>query len=201
MTMPELTKPSYEEWMYWSQVIIDRLTTVVHVYNKPPYDDVFMAEGERQLKVSQTVDLLRRLHMQTDEGELKIPRQPGAREQVEERLVAALTPLFRDVLHRLPTWSADMQALLKSPWYENCNGKLASILFCGPEHHESEGLGSGFPQHGRLPETLQNLLERETMGDSRPSSEQPKTGLRRDEVARRWGQRNSSFLRSAGRVD
>ncbi|NTU76413.1 MAG: hypothetical protein HGA90_01115 [Alphaproteobacteria bacterium] len=204
MTEPEAQKSSYDEYMFWTQVVIDRLTTVAHVYGKPPFPDVFFPEGERQIKVEQAVDLLRRLHALTDESDFEAAR--GAmRAEREESVIETILPLFRDVLRRLPEWSSDMQLLLKSPWYDKCGGKLAGELFRGPEGRLAEGIGSGMTDHGRLPQTLQNLLERESMGDTRaPNEEKPPAGdvnLKREELARLWARHNTSFLRSAGRVD
>jgi len=203
MNETHVQKPSYEEWLYWSQVVIARLTTVVHVYNKPPFTDVFMPENERQMKVSLTVDIIRRLHSLTDDVDFQSTEeaQVAGREQVIDNV----QPIFRDVLHRLPTFSSDMQSLLKSPWYDKCAGKIANDLFRGPDGRESEGIGSGHPEHGRLPEVLETLLEREIVGGARAPSEEKRPQnaptIRREELARLWGKRNSSFLRSAGRVD
>jgi hypothetical protein len=198
-------KPSYDEWMYWSQVVIDRLTTIVHIYNHPPHPDVFMPGNERQLKVSLTVDLLRRLHTLTDEHDIPDLQPNSPEERHGEPVIADLQPIFRDVLHRLPTLSTDMQLLLKSPWYDKCASKMAGELFRGPEERLAEGIGSGMPEHGRLPEILRELLEREGTGSTRATIEdRPPWSyqtLKREELARLWGRRNSSFLRSAGRVD
>ncbi len=164
-----------------------------------------MPGNERQFKMSQTVDLLRRLHTMTDENDVRMPHDVTPDAQREDRIVADLQPVFRDVLRRLPAWSGDMQLLLKSPWYDKCTGKTANELFRGPEDRLAEGIGSGMPEHGRLPEVIRDLLEREQIGDSRaPFEERPLAShepLRRDELAKQWGKRNSTFLRSAGRVD
>ena len=48
---------------------------------------------------------------------------------------------------------------------------LASELFRGPMGNEEEGIGTGLPENGRLPEVLQNLLERERIGDGRQPRE------------------------------
>jgi len=204
MPQRDFQKPSFDEWMYWSQVIIDRLTTIVQVYNKPPYPDVFMPGNERQFKVSQTVDILRRLHSLTDENDVPLPHETSPA-QHEGRIILDLQPLFRDVLRRLPAWSADMQMLLKSPWFDKCNGRLATELFLGPEDREGEGIGSGLAEHGRLPQVISELLEREQIGSVRaPSEERPPAShrtLRREDIARLWARRNSSLLRTAGRVD
>lgn len=205
MATEETQKPSFDEWIYWAQVVLDRLTSVVHVYNKPPHPDAFIPENERQLKVSQAVDILRRLHPATDENNIKLPRGGASADSAEAQIIADIQPLFRDVLHRLPCWSTDMQTLLKSPWFDNCNGHFANVLFRGPGDRENEGIGSGMPIHGRLPEVIQNMLERESIGDSRaPREEKPRTSdlkTNRDELSRLWTKRNISSLRSAGRID
>jgi hypothetical protein len=205
MAREESLKPSYDEWMYWTQVIVDRLTTVTHVYGKPPHADVFMPEREKQDKLSMTVDIMRRLHNLTDENELGLPKNRADAERYEQNLIDGLQPLYREVLDWLPAVSNDMQRLLKSPWYDDCAGKLANILFRGPQEGEEEGIGSGLIEHGRLPAVLDNLLDREASSTTRaPRIEKPKHAdplMRREDLAKLWGRRNSAFLRSAGRVD
>lgn len=202
----ESQKPSYEEWMYWTQVVVDRLREIVRVYSHPPFEDVFIPENEKQFKLAQTVDCLRQLHTLTDDAEDGNGRvAPEVLAERDEHLIAGLQPLFRDILRRLVPLSCDMQKLLKSPWYENCVGQAAIKLFRGPEGRLNEGIGSGSVEHGRLPSVIEDLLEREKMGDDRPvRSEAPPKGavkLQREELAKRWGRKNSSFLRSAGRMD
>jgi hypothetical protein len=191
--------------MYWTQVVIDRLTTVLQVYKNPPKADVFMPEKEIQSKIAQTADVLRDLHSVTDDSELRATHPSETLLETEERVIDSILPLFRDVLRRLPNWSNDMQKLLKSPWFENCAGRLANDIFCGPDGRLVEGIGSGQPIHGRLPGQLEDMLERESMGDDRaPREALPPKVVRhmgRTELAKRWGQRNSSYLRSAGRMD
>jgi len=198
-----IQKPSHQEWLDWAQVVIDRLTTCVHVYSKPPHEDVFIADHERQEKNAKTVNLLRRIHALTDE--VDTPTESLAEVAYhDERVIAGLTVLLRDTLDQLPELSTDMQKLLKSSWHSKCAGRLADELFRGPMGNEQEGVGSGFPEHGRLPEVLQNLLEREQTGDSRRPREalvRSSEPRRHDETQRRWADKNSQFLRSAGRVD
>lgn len=205
MAEEQKLKPSYDEWMYWTQVIVDRLTTISYVYGNPPHSDVFMSERERQTKISLVVDVLRSFHEQTDESELHTPQDGLGAAERESRYITALQPLYVDVLRRLPEWSQDMQKLLSSSWYDNCNGKLADILFRGPDGRETEGIGTGHPENGRLPEMIETLLEREAIGGGRsPRIERPRAlqqRMNREELARLWGKRNSSFLRSAGRMD
>lgn len=209
-----LEKPSREEWVRWAGVVIDRLTTCVRVYSHPPFEDVFMADRERQDKNAKTLSLLKRIHTMTDEAETPTGSLKELADH-DERVVAGLSVLLRETLSRLPALSSDMQFLLKSPWFDKCNGRLASELFRGPMGNEPEGIGSGYPEHGRLPEVLESLLEREETGDYR----RPREALHRhaqagdsvdsyagpqrsdDDTLRRWTDKNSQYMRSAGRVD
>lgn len=196
-------KPSHEEWLNTAQTVIARLTSCAHIYSKPPHEDVFMPEQERQNKTAATVDLLRRIHALTDEADT--PTESLSEVAMhDERVIAGLATLLRETLLRLPEISTDMQKLLKSPWHTNCAGRLADEIFRGPMGVEAEGIGSGHPEHGRLPEVLQNMLENENLGDVR----RPREALmrdheprRHDEVQRRWADKNSRMLRSAGRVE
>lgn len=201
----ENIKPSYDEWMYWAQVVIDRLTTITHVYSQPPHPDVFIREKERQEKLSYTVGVMRHLHDLTDEHEMSFPKNAVDTAQREDGLIVALQPVFADVLEHLPIWSQDMQRLLKSPWASTCAGKLATILFRGPDGREDEGIGSGMVDNGRLPARLAEMMDREAAGGDRaPRIDKPRTAesrMRREDLARLWAKQNSSFLRSAGRIN
>ncbi|MFA6280713.1 MAG: hypothetical protein WC612_08020 [Bdellovibrionales bacterium] len=201
----ENIKPSYDEWMYWAQVIIDRLTTVAHVYAKPPHSEIFFVEKERQSRLASTTDIMRRLHDLTDEHDFSIPKDEPEERDYEEKLIAMITPLFYEVMTRLPEWSEDMQKLLNSPWARDCAGRLALILFCGPDGRHAEGIGSGMVENGRLPASLAALLDREEAGGERaPRIEKPRFAekhMRREELANLWSKKNSTFLRSAGRMN
>lgn len=200
----QMLKPSLGEWLFWSRVIIDRLTTVAHIYNKPPHDDVFMAEQERQMKSGGVIELLRRLHVITDEEEIWRPRREG-QERYHAQVIIDLQPAVKEVLRRLPAWSQDMQKLLKSPWKDNQTGKAAQLLFGGPDHRESEGIGTGMSENGRLPEVLVSLLEREQSGEGRATDESKDGGgsdsRRLDDLKSAWSKQNSGHLRSAGRMN
>ena len=201
----ENIKPSYDEWMYWAQVVIDRLTTVTHVYGQPPHPDVFIRDKERQEKLSSTVAVMKHLHELTDAYELSIPQNALDAAQKEDGLIVALQPIFAAVQERLPEWSGDMQRLLKSPWMNECNGKLATILFRGPDGREEEGIGSGVVDNGRLPAKIAEMLDREAAGGDRsPRVEKPRMAesrMRREDIARLWAKQNGAFLRTAGRMD
>jgi hypothetical protein len=194
-------KPGRDEWMKWAQVVIDRLTTCVHTYSKPPHEDVFMPEKERQEKNGKTLDLLRRVHALTDEVDTPTDSLTEL-EHHDERVMSGLRGLLEETKGRLPELSRDMQKLLKSPWFENCNGRVAEELFRGAEGNLAEGLGSGYPEHGRLAASLEDLLDRERTGDGRHPREElrgPNPQMRwQEDLQRRWGRHN---LHSAGRVD
>jgi hypothetical protein len=197
---PENAKPEYEEWLYWAQVVIDRLATCAQVYSKPPYESL-MPEKARQEKNGQVIDLLRRLEALTD-GSISPSDSLAELDQHGERVIDGLAVLFAETLQKLPDLSADMQKLLKSGWRDKCNGRLADELFRGPMGNVPEGIGSGHPHDKRLPEVLQNLVARERAGTTRsPRTALEGTPRRDDDVARRWGERNSRSLRSAGRVE
>lgn len=187
-------KPEFEEWLYWAQVVIDRLTTCVHVYSKPPYEDVFVPDSERQTKNGQTLALLRRVHTLIDETDTPSHSLSEVNDH-DEQVIDGLIVLLHETLKRLPGLSTDMQKLLKSPWHSKCTGRLADELFRGPGGHEQEGIGSGHPEHGRLPEALVNLLEREQLGDGRQPRELEGPQRRRDLTSRR------SIVGTAGRVE
>jgi len=198
-------KPSYDEWMYWTQVIVDRLTAIVHVYGHPPYEDVFMPEKTRQEKMGQALNAMRYLHELTDTYDLTLPSDPEDAREREEALLTALSSAFQEILTLTPTWSEDMQYLLKSPWASNCVGKIAQTLFCGANNQLAQGIGSGLPENGRLPHVLENLIDREITGDERaPRAEKSPLApqrMRREDLARHWGRQNSGALSRAGRVD
>jgi len=216
MLNEQIFKPSHDEWLRWSQVVIDRLAACVHVYSKPPHDDVFIAEKDRQEKNARTLDLLRRVYALIDEAETPTDSLADVAHH-DERVISGLVVLMKETLDALPELSTDMQRLLKSPWYDRCNGGVANELFRGPMDNQSEGIGSGHPEHRRLPLALYNLIEREKIGEGR----QPREALHRHQVGnphrdvgdgpqrsddehdvkRRWADKNSRHLRSAGRID
>lgn len=203
-------KPSHAEWLEWAQVVLDRLTTCVHVYSRPPYDDVFMPDRERQAKNDSALSLLRRIHSLVDESETPTESLADVARH-DERVIDGLAVLIAETLGMLPTLSTDMQKLMKSEWYDACNGRIASELFRGPMGDLFRGIGSGYTEQGRLPAVLDALLERERIGDVRqPRKELHRHGMmdddsddvlvpqRRFDVRRRWADKNS---RTAGVVE
>lgn len=195
-------KPGIEEWTKLADNVIARLTECVRVYKRPPYNDVFMAEAERQTKTHEVVGYLRRLHTVIDQT--GIPTTTVSDVHVhDERAIDALDVLFREALRLLPGLSADMQKLLKSHWADRFPNQSVRLMFAGDD--DSRGIGSGYADQGHLPGALRDLMERENMGDARP----PRQDLLRHgeprrndaEARRRWGDQNAHFLRTAGRVE
>jgi len=203
MDRHEGQKPSHEEWQHWAQVVGDRLMTCIQIYSRPPYRDVPMTAMERHTRNAAAIDLLHRLHKLTDET--ATPTDSLAEVAYhDERMIAGLIVLMDDVLRHMCQLSADMQLLLKSPWHSDHNGRVAVEIFCGPAGAMQEGIGSGRPEHGRLPAALSDLLRRER-GDKR---RKPRIALIRNDLPRpqdtshrRWGDHNARFLRQAGRVE
>ena len=200
----ESQKPSFDEWLGWGRVVIDRLTEAVQVYNRPPHTNESISDKERQLKTVPLLEILRRFHFLTDEGFGFKGRPADDLEKQNERSLAEMQIYSADVLRRLPVVSYDMQKLLKSNWTGPYSSDMAARLFCGPSDQLAEGIGSGKPEDGRLPEILKNLLEREQKGSERSAvSIKPEGDTTRhdqeDIAVRRWVRQN--YLRSAGRMD
>ena len=205
----ELQKPSHEDWLFWTDVVIDRLSTCVKIYAHPPFD-VRLIEKDSNAKKAAALDLLHRVHALIDGAETPTDSLADVAHH-DEHVVSGLAMLLQEVLTLLPVLSSDMQTLLKSPWQAKHNGKLAEELFRGPRGRDNEGMGSGYPEHGRLPAVLKALLEREQVGDGR----QPREALHRQTQTeahpqpmrhaaggqRRWADRGTSAMRSAGQIE
>ncbi|MDD3370225.1 MAG: hypothetical protein PHE27_00210 [Alphaproteobacteria bacterium] len=189
-------KPRMEEWVEAAEVLADRLTECVHTYKHNTY--IFMAEAERQHKTDLVIKILQKLHAALDESDN--PTASGNR-VVEKRLVDSFVSLFTEALKVLPWISVDMQKLLKSPWMKGFPGKVSESLFWG-NGEERKGIGSGLPEHGRLPEWLTDIMDREEVGEVRPARSETGEPSRKDkEAADRWHEQNAGFLRTAGRVE
>ena len=203
--MEPQNKPSIEEWLFWANIVIERLTDCAHVYGQKEAlpSGVFMAEAERQKKTEATVAMLRRIYILVDQSET--PTASIAEAHIhDERTINGLAVLFEALLQDMHELSADMQKLLASPWHSKFPNKIAQTLFFGSDD-ESHGIGSGTPEHGRLPAMLTELIEHEQIGDTRlPRQDFLRQGEPRRHDAdsrRRWMEQNSKFLRSAGRVE
>ncbi|MGE3624175.1 MAG: hypothetical protein AB7H77_09955 [Bdellovibrionales bacterium] len=191
-------KASFDEWLLWSNVLIDRLTTCVGVYNNPPHEDIFISERHRQQRHGHIATILGRIQALIDETEM--PTDSLAELDLHaERVVDGLAVLFRETLECLPEVSIDMQRLLKSPWHSRCSSRLAEELFRGgPLGNEQEGIGSGLAEHGRLPSILKLLIEKERSGETRLSRTDDI-----NEIPQRhnmWSER-ARILNSAGGMD
>jgi hypothetical protein len=193
----ERVKPGIAEWIDAAEVLADRFTECVHAYKHNTY--IFMAEAERQHKTDKVIKLLQGLHVLLDKSDM--PPEIAPKDARGDQLVAGFAELFGEALKVLPWISTDMQKLLKSPWMKGFPGKVAEALFWG-NGDENKGIGSGSPEHGRLPKVLADLLEREEMGDVRPTRDSAREPQRKDKGgADRWREQNAGYLRTAGRVD
>jgi len=201
MMSHETHKPEFEEWLYWAQVLLDRLSICINVYSQPPYEDIFIPEKDRQQRNFQTIDLMKRIEALTDETDTPSDSLTELNHHAE-RVIDGLAMLFNEALQHLPQLSRDMQRLLKSPWQSKFPSRLAENLFRGSMGNDDEGLGSGLPEHGRLPKILLTILEREEKGDTRTLRQEimGKHSLQ-DDLVRRWTDVNSRWLRSAGRIE
>jgi hypothetical protein len=197
-----MKKPSIEEWLHLGEIVILRLTDCVHIYKKSPHPRTFMPESERQQKTDALVKLLHRIHALVDESDTPTDSIPNVHEY-DERVINGLALLFRETQQNLRWLSSDMQKLLESPWMRNFPNKNAEILFCG-NGDESEGIGSGHPEHGRLPAALADIQEREQIGDTRhPRQDLLRHGEpRRHDAQRRirWDEENADLAHVAGKA-
>jgi hypothetical protein len=195
-------KPSFDVWLRWADVLGQRLETVRQVYSDHAHHDAAMRVGMSISRLHHILagELERHLAVRT----YAVLQQEQGTARYDEIQILALASIFTTVLEQMPTQSKDMQKLLKSPWYGQCNGRLASDLFKGARGTLNEGLGSGLPRDGHLPLMIETLLEQESAGTGRP---QRQTTLSVEdqqkwaETARRWAISNSTHLRSAGRVE
>jgi hypothetical protein len=200
MDVRQREKPGIGEWVRAGEVLADRLTECVHVYKHNTYS--FMSESDRQNKSDFVIKILHRIHKLLDKDDKSSGSVSGSSKSDEET-IGGFQAIFRDALKALPWVSIDMQKLLKSPWMKGFPDKIAESLFLG-NGEDDTGIGSGYPDDGRLPGVLADLFEREDMGEIRPPREDDVSDepSRRDEEARsRWHKQNNDFLRKAGRVD
>lgn len=202
MNFVRTEKPGVEEWLDLADNVIARLTECVRVYKRPPHEDVFMADAERQTKTHEVIGYLRRLHTIIDQTSIPTTSIPDVHIH-DERVVDALSVLFREGLRLLPMLSADMQKLLKTHWADKFPNQSTRLMFGGSE--DTFGIGSGYAEQGHLPGAITALMEREETGDNRhPRHDLLRHGepRRNDaEARRRWSEQNGHFLRTAGRVE
>ena len=197
----ETQKPEFDEWLYWAQVVIDRLSICINIYSRPPHEDIFLPERDRQQRNFQTADLLKRLFAVTDGTDTPSDSLDELNHHAE-RMIDGLTLVFKETVQLLPLLSRDMQKMLRSPWDSKFPTRLAENLFRGSLSSDREGIGSGLPENGRLPEVLANLLKREETGAARVLRQDilGKHALQ-DDLARRWTVLQGSHLRHAGRIE
>jgi len=197
----ETQKPDFDEWFYWAQIVIDRLSICIDTYSRPPHEDIFLPERDRQYRNFQAADLLKRLFAVTDESDTPSDSLDELNHHAE-RVIDGLVLLFRETLRLLPLLSRDMQKLLASPWDSKFPTRIAENLFRGSLSTDGEGIGSGLPENGRLPGVLTELLRREQTGEGRAlRHEILGKHMLQDDFTRRWNVLQGSHLRQAGRIE
>ncbi len=202
MQKPE-SKPSFDLWLRWSDILDQRLETVRDVYDEHGVAD----------KASRVGSLLSRLHAILA-GELArhlsvlpyaaLQQLSHGPNRSQESQIQALASIFQTALHELPLISKDMQKLLHSNWHGECNGRVASDLFKGPRGAVNAGIGSGLPRDGMLPSVMEQLLDQEDTAGAREPSQNVLSAdeqQRWAETSRRWGLRNTAHLRRAVRLE
>jgi hypothetical protein len=196
MNAQRLKKPSVEEWLHWAEIVVARLTDCVHAYKKLPPIDGYISEAERQQKADAAIKFLHRIHALVDRSETPTDSVADVHAH-DEQIIQGLVLVFDEVIHALPILSGDMQKLLKSPWMGKYASAQAQTLFHGDDTEE-HGLGSGHPEHGRMPAALVSMLEREQLADHRHPRKallhhgEPRrhnNGHRQDGDGRRQGER------------
>ncbi|MEJ0061798.1 MAG: hypothetical protein WDO70_00985 [Alphaproteobacteria bacterium] len=196
-------KPSFDIWLRWADVLARRLDTVRQVYED---------HGDHDSTAKTAVYLGQLQHVLAGALARYLSGQPYAalnqlshgQEKLDETQIRALAGIFRAALDALPKISRDMQKLLHSKWNGECSGRLASDLFKGPRGAVNEGIGSGLPHDGQLPQALDALLRQEETGEQRParvSALSADQQQRWTDTARRWADQNSGHLRRAGSVE
>lgn len=198
-------KPSHEEWLYWSHIVAGRIELCLRIYSSPLNKKTKLTERDRQHKNARLADTLGRLFKLIDESETPTDSLADVAHH-DEQMIDGLAVIISEIAQDLPPLSSDMQDLLNSHWRDGFPHPTAHNLFHGEDKSGQNGIGSGQPEHGRLPAILQDLILREQSSGRRkprPDLQRPSDGVpaRHDAVMRRWGDMNSRFMRRAGQVE
>lgn len=156
-------KSTYELWQKWAAVTQALLRRVASVYEKRGTKKERNAEkvGTLLERISLFIDPLK--HAQ-ELAELGYDVR-GSFNKLYLLSLNSLKGIFASFNGLSPALSEDMQRLLESPCFGDCNGREASDIFKGPHRSECEGLGSGDgSEYGTLPWMLAKLLEEAEVG-------------------------------------
>lgn len=195
-------KPSLDIWLRWADVLGQRLETIRQI--SEDHDQRESALPAAMLIIRLQNILAGALERHLAVMPYAILQQAQGEGRFDEVQIHALAGIFATALEQLPALSKNMQNTLNSPWQGQCNGRLASDLFKGPRGTLNEGIGSGLPRDGQLPQIMETLLTREKSGGPRPprlSTLSVEDQQKWTDTARRWALRNSAHLRRAGRVE
>lgn len=154
-------KSTFDVWQRWAKALRASLRRIAAVY----------AQHEDSKGAEKISTFLERLELFIDpashaqELATKGYEVKGSFEKLNLLALKNLRGIFKNALTMLPEFSADMQRLLQSTCYGDCNGRVASDIFKGPHRSEYEGIGSGAAdQAGTLPWMLGKLLDDAEVG-------------------------------------
>lgn len=152
-------KSTYEVWQFWAAALERQMKRCADVY-KDHNEDASKAQ-----KILTRIELFIDPVSHAQELAQKQYDVKGGVDKLYLLSLTVLQKIFRDVLGVLPSISEDMQRLLNSSCYGNCNGRIATDIFKGPHRTMNEGLGSGVgDQYGTLPWMLEKLLDEADIG-------------------------------------
>lgn len=191
-----LKKAPFNDWWYWSDVLVKRLRTVADIYREND-------ERERSQEIGATAKKLYDLFIgparKGQKGGPKTPEDKAALKKEEEEAIFHAVEMWRDILNNLPFISQTVEGFLDLKWQEidphekkkgekdkdqagsagSGTGKpkpkkidsRAVELFWGPKGRYDEGIRSGNPADGGIAGILMNYLRAEKTSSNRSPTE------------------------------
>jgi hypothetical protein len=157
VSRPVQQKSTYDIWRKWAKVLARQLDQISDVYE-------YHEEGAEAKRVDAFLVRLKLFIDPLKNAQDLAKRDYDVRGSVKKLYLLSLTMLhgiFYEALKILPEISDDMQRLLNSPCFGECNGRTASDIFKGPHGSTNEGIMSGIPdERGGLPFVLAELIEK-----------------------------------------
>lgn len=154
-------KSTYEVWQRWAKVLKRQLDLAADVYAEHK-------QGDKQKRTKALSDRIELFIDPVAHAADLAERNFDVRGSVVKLYLLALANLqglFREALEVLPCISEDMQALLQSPCYGSCRGRVASDIFKGPHGTQNEGIAAGVvDERGGLPWVLNKMLDEADIG-------------------------------------
>src|SRR6185369_12633804 len=130
-----LNKPStYAIWQKWAKALCRQMERIAEIFEAHE-------EGAEAAKLNAYIERLKLFIDPVAHAAELANRNYDVKGNVTKLYVlatASLEVMFREALDFLPQLSEDMQRILNSPCYGNCNGLTASDVFKGPHGTENE---------------------------------------------------------------